>query len=143
MAILDAFKKKKEEGNPVKEAEIKIASEKKAKAEERVERPKTGKKIIKKEFSQLAARILKSPHITEKAINLGQENKYVFKVSQKANKNEIKKAIQELYGVGVERVNIINTSEKKRRVGRFEGSKSGYKKAIIQVREGEKIEAGV
>jgi large subunit ribosomal protein L23 len=143
MAILDTFRKKKKEDKPVKEAEIKIVPEKKSKAEEKIEKPKTGKKIIKKEFSQLAAKILKSPHITEKAINLGRENKYVFKVSQKANKSEIKKAVQELYGVGVERVNIINASEKKRRVGRFEGLKSGYKKAIVQVREGDKIEAGI
>ena len=143
VAIIDAFKKKKKEDKPFEKAEIEIEPGKKSKIGEKAEKLKAGKKIIRKEFSQLAAKVLKYPHITEKAINLGQENKYVFKVRQKANKNEIKKAIQELYGVGVERVNIINVSEKKRRVGRFEGFKSGYKKAIVQVREGDKIETGI
>jgi large subunit ribosomal protein L23 len=143
MAILDTFRKKKKEDKPVKEAEIKIEREKESKVGEKIERPKAGKKTAKKEFSQLAAVILKSPHVTEKAIGLERENKYVFKVNKNANKSEVKKAIQELYGVGVINVNMINTPEKKRRLGRFEGFKSGYKKAIVQVREGDKIEAGI
>ncbi|MBI4837506.1 MAG: 50S ribosomal protein L23 [Candidatus Portnoybacteria bacterium] len=86
---------------------------------------------------------MKSPHITEKAVGLGAQNKYVFKVSPDANGAEAKKAIQELYGVRVENVNIIKIPRKKRRVGRNEWFKPGYKKIIVTLREGDKIETGV
>lgn len=150
MALLDIFKKKQEE----KKTEEKKTVEKKKEKEEKVfpvvevAKEKVINKIEKpaqgeKDFSQIAFRILERPHITEKAINLGQENKYVFKVNQDANKNEVKKAIQELYGVKVEDVNIINIPKKKRRLGRSEGFKSGYKKAVVTVKQGDKIEIGV
>ena len=62
--------------------------------------------------------ILKAPHITEKATNLAEKNQYVFKVWGKANKNEIKKAIESLYKVKVMDVKIINVPAKRRRLGR-------------------------
>ena len=142
MAILNAFKKKKS----TKKAEEKKedpAIEIVEKIEEKKEKTSIAPKIEKKDSSQLAARILKSPHVTEKAMSLGQENKYVFKVAPEANKNEIRKAVQELYGVRVESVNIVNIPKKKRRLGKSEGFKTGFKKAIVRVAEGEKIEIGV
>ena len=71
-------------------------------------------------------------------------NKYVFKVSFDANKTEIKKAIEKMYNVKVEKVNIIHIPGKKRRLGRIEGwrkgLKRGFKKAIVTLRKGDKIE---
>ena len=84
--------------------------------------------------------ILKAPHITEKATNLAEKNQYVFRVWQKANKNEIKKAIENLYKVKVMDVKIINVPAKRRRLGRISGWKKGFKKAIVRIKEGQKIE---
>ena len=142
MAILDTFKKKKSTKKTEKKKEtpaIRVAE----KIKEKKESAPIVHKIEKKDSSQLAARILKSPHITEKAMSLGKENKYVFKVDSESNKNEIRKEVQELYGVKVESVNIINIPRKKRRLGASEGFKTGFKKAIVKVAEGEKIEIGV
>lgn len=84
--------------------------------------------------------IIKSPHITEKATDLTKKNQYVFKVEPNANKIEIKKAIEKLYGVDVLSVKIINVPKKRRRLGRISGWRKGYKKAIVRIKEGQKIE---
>lgn len=85
-------------------------------------------------------KIVKNPIITEKGTDLTKENKYVFCVDKRANKNQIKKAIEEIYKVKVEKVYILNVRPKKRRYRFYiEGYKSGYKKAIIKLKEGEKI----
>ena len=103
--------------------------------------PVENKKIVKKEFSD-AYKVLRRPIVTEKAFNVsGTLNQYIFEVSNESTKNEIKKAIQDLYGVRVNRVNIMNVSGKKRRVGQHEGFKPGYKKAIVFLPAEEKIEA--
>ena len=85
-------------------------------------------------------RFLKSPWITEKATNLTNQNKYIFKVDKKADKANIKRAVEKMYNVQVIGVNIINIHPKKRRLGRTVGLKSGFKKAIISLKEGDKIE---
>jgi len=85
-------------------------------------------------------KILKNPHITEKATDLMGKNQYVFKVFPKAGKPEIKKAVEGLYGVEVTGIGIINISRKRKRVGRTMGFKGGYKKAIVRIKEGQKIE---
>ncbi|OIP74767.1 MAG: 50S ribosomal protein L23 [Parcubacteria group bacterium CG2_30_36_18] len=87
-----------------------------------------------------AYKILRTPHITEKATDLVKKNQYVFKVFPEANKTEIKKAIEDLYGVDVESVKTINIPRKKRRLGRIKGWRKGYKKAIVKIKEGQKIE---
>ncbi len=80
-------------------------------------------------------------HVTEKSNDLLQDNKYVFKVNTKTNKSEIKKAVESLYKVDVSDVKIINIPKKKIRVGRREGWKKGYKKAIVEIKKGQKIES--
>jgi large subunit ribosomal protein L23 len=85
-------------------------------------------------------RILRAPHITEKATALAGKNQYVFKVWPKANKTEIKKAIESLYEVDVLDIKIINIPAKRRRLGRISGWRKGYKKAIVRIKEGQKIE---
>lgn len=106
------------------------------------------KKVEEKEKENLRAfknsiiawRVLKGPHTTEKATQLLKENQYVFKVFPRANKTEIKKAIEGLFGVDVLGVKIIKVPRKKRRLGRIEGWRKGYKKAIVKIKEGQKIE---
>jgi large subunit ribosomal protein L23 len=84
--------------------------------------------------------VLISPIITEKSLNKTAESVYTFKVAKSANKNIIKKAIEEFFKVKVERVNILNVPSKIRRRGRIIGKKSGFKKAIVQLKKGQKIE---
>lgn len=84
--------------------------------------------------------VLQKAHVTEKTSLAASENKYVFAVSKDANKHQIKQAVEGRYGVGVKSVNIINLPGKERRRGNIIGWKPGMKKAIVKVKEGEKIE---
>lgn len=89
--------------------------------------------------------ILKKPLITEKASALSEKaGKYTFLVEKKANKVEIKKAVEKMYGVNVEEVNtaIIASKPKNRNTKTriISGRKSSYKKAIVQVAKGETID---
>ena len=71
---------------------------------------------------------------------LAEKNKYTFKIWSKANKIEVKKAIEGIYGVDVINVKVINIPRKKRRLGKQTGWRKGYKKAIVRIKEGQKIE---
>ncbi len=84
--------------------------------------------------------IIKAPIVTEKTNNLSNENVYVFKVDKKANKTQIKQAIESKFGVKVESVNTVNTRSKKRRVGKYTGYTTAYKKAYVKLKEGSTIE---
>lgn len=77
--------------------------------------------------------IIIRPIITEKSMNLMGDKKYTFEVAKDANKIEIKKAIEELFGVKVEKVYTMNIKGKKRRVGRYEGKRPDWKKAIVKL----------
>ncbi|MBI2064016.1 MAG: 50S ribosomal protein L23 [Candidatus Yanofskybacteria bacterium] len=85
-------------------------------------------------------RVVLSPHIAEKGTVLGEQNKYIFKINENANKTEIKKAVGNLYGVEVAKVSVLHMPSKYRQVGRHEGKKSGFKKAIVTLKEGSKID---
>jgi len=147
MAITDIFKKKKE----LKKQKLEKIEE--PKKEEKIEKPegeeiKRGKPASmagaaitrKRRIPEMAFRILISPHVTEKATDLESQNQYVFKVFPRSNKIEIRKAIEEVYGVKVVSVNIINVPRKPRRLGKTMGWKKGFKKAIVKIKEGQKIE---
>lgn len=87
--------------------------------------------------------IIKAPIITEKTAAIAEDGKsYVFKVDYKANKTEIKQAIEKIFNVKVESVNTINVKPKKKRVGRYTGMTSKYKKAIVKLAEGSSIDLG-
>ena len=91
--------------------------------------------------ARIAYRVIKSPHIAEKATLLGEQNRYVFRVFPTATKGQVKESIEKLYGVDVKRVHVITIPSKKVRVGRRrQGVKPGYKKAIVTVREGQKLD---
>ena len=94
---------------------------------------KPGKKDKKIKHYGNAYKVLIKPLITEKAANLGAENKYVFEVALNANKIEIAKAINEVYGIKPVSVNVINMLGKKVRSGRFQGKRKNWKKAIIML----------
>lgn len=84
--------------------------------------------------------IIFAPIITEKTANLQQnENKYVFKVDVRANKTQIKQAIENIFKVKVVSVNTLNNHPKDRRVGRYTGKTNRYKKAIVKLAEGNTI----
>ena len=83
--------------------------------------------------------IIYAPVITEKSATLANENKYVFKVSPKANKTEIKQAIETIFKVKVVSINTANSHPKKRRVGKYTGMTNKYKKAIVKLAEGNSI----
>ena len=84
--------------------------------------------------------IIYAPIITEKTASLANENKYAFKVSPKANKTEIKQAIENKWNVKVLSVNTTNTQARKRRVGKYTGYTTPYKKAYVKLKEGSTIE---
>jgi large subunit ribosomal protein L23 len=75
--------------------------------------------------------IIKRPVITERTTDLMEENKFAFEVALKANKTEIKAAIEEIFGVKVEKVNTLRVPSKQKRVGRHIGRTSEWKKAIV------------
>lgn len=86
-------------------------------------------------------RVIHKPIITEKGnIQKEDSNKVTFEVSRKANKIEIKNAVQGLFNVKVINVNIMNFKGKNKRVGRVLGKKSNWKKAVVTLKEGENIE---
>jgi large subunit ribosomal protein L23 len=71
------------------------------------------------------------PIITENTMDMAAEKKYAFKVAKDANKTEVRKAIEEIFGVDVAKVNVLNVNGKKKRLGRTFGTTSSYKKAIV------------
>ena len=83
--------------------------------------------------------IIYAPIITEKSARMAEENKYAFKVSSKANKTEIKQAIESIFNVKVESITTANSHPKKRRVGKYTGMTNKYKKAIVKLAEGNSI----
>jgi large subunit ribosomal protein L23 len=123
------------------DAENKTGKEKKAVS-------KTGENLIKKptsflekkEHKNLGWKVLKSPQITEKATILTEKNQYIFKIADDANKTEVRKAVEEIYKVDVLDVKIIRIPSKKRRRGKVSGWKKGYKKAVVKIKAGQKIE---
>ena len=86
--------------------------------------------------------ILKAPVITEKSENEKANGKFTFKVDPRANKLEIKEAIEKIYNVKVTSIRTINVKPKKRRVGRYTGLTNRTKKAIVTLAEGQTIDLG-
>jgi large subunit ribosomal protein L23 len=90
--------------------------------------------------SDLASRVLIEPWVTENTTAMLEINKYVFKIAPKASKKEVKNAIEGLYKVKVTAVNTINIPRKFKVQGRTQGWRTGFKKAIVTLKEGDKIE---
>lgn len=92
-----------------------------------------------------AYKVLVKPLVTEKSAIAESKNKYSFVVSRNANKNQVREAVAEIYGVRAVKVNIINTDGRPMRFGRSMGRRSDYKKAIVTLPAGSTIDihAGV
>jgi large subunit ribosomal protein L23 len=84
--------------------------------------------------------VLLAPVVSEKSYSLIADRKYSFKVHKDAHKTQVRQAVEELFGVRVENVNISHVRPKPKRRGAIRGTKPGWKKAIVQVREGDTIE---
>ena len=84
--------------------------------------------------------VLLAPVVSEKSYSLIGDGKYVFRVHPDAHKTQVRQAVEELFGVKVEGVNVLKVKSKPKRRGMIKGIKPGWKKAIVQLREGDTIE---
>jgi len=133
MSVLNYFKKENSDEEK-KSSQKKIVTEG---ADVKTEKPMTSVNASKSELADL---LLNAPHISEKGTLLQENNQYIFRVSRRANKSEIKKAVESLYKVKVISVNIINQPPQPKSLRGRSGFRSGYKKAIVSLKKGEQIE---
>jgi len=128
------FKKtKKEENKEVLKKDEKVV--------EKAEKKSTSKPVTRAMSSDSKRKLLvKQVWITEKGSILSGLGKYIFIVDKSINKPEIKKAIESIYSVNVVSVNVINSKGKLKRLGRSTGKTSSHKKAIVTLKEGQKID---
>jgi large subunit ribosomal protein L23 len=84
--------------------------------------------------------VLLAPVVSEKSYSLITDRKYTFKVHKDAHKTQVRQAVEELFGVKVQAVNMVKVQSKPKRRGMIRGRRPGWKKAVVQLREGETIE---
>ena len=84
--------------------------------------------------------ILLAPVVSEKSYGQIHANKYTFKVHQDAHRTQLRQAVEELFGVKVLRVNVAKVQAKPKRRGMSKGKRPGWKKAVVQLQEGDTIE---
>ena len=82
--------------------------------------------------------IILEPVISEQSMDVAADKKYTFKVATDANKTQVKLAVEEIFGVEVEKVNIMNYDGKVKRMGRNVGRTAAYKKAVVTLTNGSK-----
>ncbi len=81
--------------------------------------------------------IIIRPIVTEKTMKAQElDNKVTFEVAKGTNKTQVRQAIEEIFKVKVEKVNILNTAKKSKRLGRYVGTVGGYRKAVVKLAEG-------
>jgi large subunit ribosomal protein L23 len=91
-------------------------------------------------MSLTARQVLIAPVVSEKSYSMIEERKYSFRVHEDAHKTQVRQAVEELFEVKVVAVNISKVQSKPKRRGLVRGKKQGWKKAIVQVREGDEIQ---
>lgn len=139
MGLFGNKKEEEKKDAPVKAEEKKVSAPKKE--EKKTDSDKKSEKVLLQDVDgSLAYKFIVRPWVTEKTHDLMGNDKYVFKVRRETTKNQAKKAVEGLYNVEVKKVNIVNIPQKKRRFGRVMGKKAGVKKAIVTLKEGNKIE---
>lgn len=85
--------------------------------------------------------VIRAPHVSEKAANgADQRNQHVFQVAPDATKPEIRKAVERLFKVRVDSVQVLNVKGKNKRFGRIEGRRQGWRKAIVRLASGHDID---
>jgi len=157
MSVLNIFKKKEIKEKNAKEIEEKKVEKKKVgekKVEKKVvEEKKVEKKVVEEKKAEIKSKIvlegsssalLLHPYLSEKSTILRDgQNKYIFEVSPRATKNEIKKLLENIYHVEVTKINTINTPAKVKRWRQKKSYFSRNKKMIVTIKEGQKIELGI
>jgi large subunit ribosomal protein L23 len=84
--------------------------------------------------------VIVRPLITEKTMQMqSTDNKFTFEVAKGANKTQVRQAIEEIFSVKVEKVNIVNVRPRSKRVGKYTGTTSAVRKAIVKLAEGQTI----
>ena len=86
------------------------------------------------------ADVLVAPVVSEKSYSGLADRKYTFRVHQDAHKTQVRQAVEQRFDVHVERVNILKVQAKPKRRGLIKGTRPGWKKAVVQLREGQTIE---
>ena len=84
--------------------------------------------------------VIITPVVSEKSYSLIEDNKYSFRVHPKAHKTQIRQAVEELFDVKVESVNIVKVQSKPKKRGFIKGRRPGWKKAIVELKDGYEIE---
>lgn len=85
--------------------------------------------------------VIKAPVVSEKSTNAAEnENRFVFKVANQATKLQVKKSVELMFDVEVEKVQLLNVKGKTKRFGRFMGKRSDWKKAYVKLKEGHDID---
>jgi large subunit ribosomal protein L23 len=133
--FLDKFKRTQAEKVRVKKDE----KRNEARAKEEKVSPKRPKKEAR-EMKSSASKVLIEPLVTEKISALGEQGQYAFRVMKNANKIQVLKSVEELYGVNVASVNMMRVKGKQVVFGRTRGTQKDWKKAIVTVGKGEKID---
>ncbi len=137
MTAMFGSKKEEEKKESVgKKTDVKVA-ETKVKKVVKKKTKKVSENLIKK--ADLVNSVIIAPIISEDAMNKTTVGKYVFRVNQRANKNQVKEAIEVLYGVDVTKVNVMKYKQKSHKFRLTKGKKSGYKKAIVTIKSGQEI----
>lgn len=153
MSILDKILKKKTDKLAINSQEVEVKKSAKDKKKQVETKKAVSKLEVKKETKVSTVskktsdwknfpvyRVLIRPVITEKATDLSVNNQYIFEISKQATKNEIKKAVAGRYGVKIKKVNLINVRGKQVRYGRTRGKTKSWRKAIVTLQAGDKIE---
>lgn len=139
MGIFSKKHDEKEEKKGAKDAEVKVAKEKKEEKGGVISNREVKEEKARKYQNVKAHELIIKPLITEKAAFLGGANQYVFEVNKNANKAEVLKAIEHVYNVRPLKVNILNVKGKTTRYGRSVGRLKNWKKAVVTLKEGDKI----
>jgi large subunit ribosomal protein L23 len=84
--------------------------------------------------------VLRAPHISEKSARMQENNQYVFEISSDATKADVKKAVEDLFSVKVDTVNVVNTKGKSRSFRFRSGTRSGKRKAYVRLADGHTID---
>ncbi len=152
MGILNIFKNKNLFRSTQKNLVSRDARNKKIE-EKKVEKEKTKKPVAEEKKVEIKGKIvlegsssalLINPYLSEKSTSLReQENKYIFKVSPRATKNEIKKLLENIYNVEVTKINVINTPAKPKRWRQKKRYFNRSKKMMVTIKKGQKIELGI
>lgn len=133
MALFDIFKKRKEKERFVKKEKEKLKADIPGEPEKKSE-------ALKKASAFVGSKIIIKPHVAEKSTMLSERGVYVFKVKPNANKVMVRQEIKKMYGKAPVKVNIVSLPSKKVFFRGKRGIKPGFKKAVVYLNKGEKIE---